>query len=183
MLTDELRWRNRNRKAPVFKSKSIDIDNRGYHFEDALEESEKISLQAGLSNKNAVRLRLITEEMLSMVRGITGQCRASFRILCDKERFELYLTTRTRMNKIERSTLKTLGKSDPASFKDKLRYELEKALNMDSDSEFEVLTEPGRFEQSILYHLADSIRIDIYGGSVFLTVIKDFGPSKPDGKK
>ena len=54
---------------------------------------------------------------------------------------------------------------------------LEKALHTDSDSEIDVLAEPGSFEQSMLYLLADSIRLDIYSGSVFLTVIKDFGSS------
>lgn len=178
LLVEELRWRSRNRKAPAFKSKRIDIDNRGYHFADALEESEKISLLSGISRKNAIRLRLITEEMLGMMRGITGQCKASFRIFCDGERFELFLTTRTRMNKKKRSNLKASGKCDPASFQDKLRGELLKALEMDSDFEFDILAEPGSFEQSMLYLLADSIRLDIYSGSVFLTVIKDFGSSE-----
>ena len=34
---------------------------------------------------------------------------------------------------------------------------------------------PGIVEQSMLSKLADSVRIDIYYGSVFLTVMKDFG--------
>ncbi len=177
MLAEELRWRDKNGKAPAFKSKRVDIDNRGYHFADALEESEKISQLAGISRKNAVRLRLITEEMLGMVRGMTGQCKASFRILCDKYRFELFLTTRARMDEKKRSMLKTSGTGDPASFQNKLHTALEKALNSDSDFETDVLSEPGSFEQSMLYRLADSIRIDVYGGSVFVTVIKDFGKS------
>ena len=183
LLAEELRWRDRNGKAPAFKSKRIDIDNRGYHFADALEESEKISRLAGISRKNAIRLRLITEEMLGMVRGITGQCKASFRILCDKDRFELFLTTRARMDEKKRSILKASGTGDSVSFQNKLRTELEKALNTDSDSETDVLAEPGSFEQSMLYRLADSIRIDVYGGSVFVTVIKDFGSSNLNEEK
>ena len=177
MLAEELRWRNRKGKAPAFRSERIDIDNRGFHFADALAESEKISQLAGISRRNAIRLRLITEEMLSMMRGITGQCKASFRILCDGARFELFLTTRARLDEKKRSILKASGTGDPASFQDKLRDMLEKALNTDSDSEMDVLAEPGSFEQSMLYRLADSIRIDVHGGSVFLTVIKDFGLS------
>ena len=177
MLAGELRWRNRNGKAPVFKSDRIDIDNRGHHFTDALQESEKISQLAGMSRRNAIRLRLITEEMLNMMRGITGQCKASFRILCDGEKFELFLSTRARLDEKKRSRLMASKTGDPTSFQDKLRGMLEKALSTDSDSEFDVLAEPGSFEQSMLYRLADSIRIDVYGGSVFLTVIKDFGPT------
>ena len=177
MLAGELRWRNRNGKAPVFKSDRIDIDNRGHHFTDALQESEKISQLAGMSRRNAIRLRLITEEMLNMMRGITGQCKASFRILCDGEKFELFLSTRARLDEKKRSRLMASKTGDPTSFQDKLRGMLEKALNTDSDSEIDVLAEPGSFEQSMLYRLADSIRIDVYGGSVFLTVIKDFGPT------
>ncbi len=177
MLAGELRWRNRNGKAPAFKSERIDIDNRGHHFTDALQESEKISQLAGLSRRNAIRLRLITEEMLNMMRGITGQCKASFRILCDGEKFELFLSTRARLDEKKRSRLMASKTGDPTSFQDKLRGMLEKALHTDSDSEIDVLAEPGSFEQSMLYRLADSIRIDVYGGSVFLTVIKDFGSS------
>ena len=177
MLAEELRWRNRKGKAPAFRSERIEIDNRGFHFADALAESEKISQLAGISRRNTIRLRLITEEMLSMMRGITGQCKASFRILCDGARFELFLTTRARLDEKKRSILKASGTGDPASFQDKLRDMLEKALNTDSDSEMDVLVEPGSFEQSMLYRLADSIRIDVHGGSVFLTVIKDFGLS------
>ena len=177
MLAGELRWRNRNGKAPAFKSERIDIDNRGHHFTDALQESEKISQLAGMSRRNAIRLRLITEEMLNMMRGITGQCKASFRILCDGEKFELFLSTRARLDEKKRSRLMASKTGDPTSFQDKLRGMLEKALHTDSDSEIDVLAEPGSFEQSMLYRLADSIRIDVYGGSVFLTVIKDFGSS------
>ena len=82
------------------------------------------------------------------------------------------------MNEEKRSILMASGAGDPASFQDKLRREFEKALNTDSVSEFDVLAEPGSFEQSILYRLADSIRIDVRGGSVFITVIKDFGSSE-----
>ena len=183
MLAEELRWRDRNGKAPAFKSARIDIDNRGYHFSDALEESEKISRLTGISRKNAIRLRLITEEMLGMMRGITGQCKASFRILCDKERFELFLTARARLDEKKRSILKSSGRGDPASFQNKLRSAFEKALNMDSDAEIDVLAEPGSFEQSMLYRLADSIKIDVYGGSVFITVVKDFGSSHLNEEK
>ena len=183
MLAGELRWRNRNGKAPTYKSERIDIDNRGHHFADALQESEKISLLAGINRRNAIRLRLITEEMLSMMRGITGQCKASFRILCDGERFELFLITRARMDEKKRSRLMASEKADPASFQERLRGVFEKALNTDSGSDFDVLSEPGSFEQSMLYQLADSIRIDVCGGSVFLTVIKDFGLSKSNGEK
>ena len=175
MLAGELRWRDRNGKAPAFKSKRIDIDNRGFHFSDALEESEKISQQAGLSRRNAIRLRLITEEMLTMMRGITGQCKASFRILCDGTRFELFLTARARLDEKKRSLLKASGKGDSASFQDKLRREFVKALNSKSDSETDLLAEQGSFEQSLLHRLADDIRLDVCGGNVFLTVTKDFG--------
>ena len=130
-----------------------------------------------MSRRNAIRLRLITEEMLNMMRGITGQCKASFRILCDGEKFELFLSTRARLDEKKRSRLMASKTGDPTSFQDKLRGMLEKALNTDSDSEIDVLAEPGSFEQSMLYRLADSIRIDVYGGSVFLAVIKDFGPT------
>ena len=177
MLIEELRWRSRIGKMPAFKSRLIDIDTRGVHFADALEESGKIAQQAGISRRNAIRLRLITEELLGMVRSITGECKASFRILCDGTHFELFLATRTRMNEKKRSILMASGTGDPASFQDKLRREFEKALNTDSVSEFDVLAEPGSFEQSVLYRLADSIRIDVRGGNVFVTVMKDFGSS------
>ena len=190
MIVEEARWFNRHLKPATFRSERIDIDNRGYHFDDALAESEKICAQAGLSPENAARLRLITEEMLGMLRGITGQCKASFHILSDGRLFELFLTTRARLNEKKREILKASGTDDPAEFRKKLRREFENAMYVDTDEEgdadagagtddkVDVLAMPGIVEQSMLNKLADRVRIDIYYGSVFLTVVKDFGSSE-----
>ena len=200
-LVEEARWFRRHMKTPTFRSERIDIDNRGYHFVDALAESERICAQAGLSYENAARLRLITEEMLGLLRGITGECKASFHILSDGRLFELFLTTRARLNEMKREILKASGTDDPAEFQKKLRSAFENAMFMDpagdgdagagpetgrdvdartgaaagTDDKVDVLAMPGIVEQSMLSKLADSVRIDIYYGSVFLTVMKDFG--------
>ena len=95
-------------------------------------------------------------------------------------RFELFLTARARLDEKKRSLLKASGKGDSASFQDKLRREFVKALNSKSDSEKNVLAEPGSFEQSLLHRQADNVRIDACGGNVFLTVTKDFGKNSDE---
>ena len=50
------------------KSDVITIDNRGGGFEAALSEAEAAAKFRGLDNRQTLRLRILTEELLGMVR-------------------------------------------------------------------------------------------------------------------
>ncbi len=60
------------------KSDIILIDNQGNGFIDALEETKKVASYTGLEEKKTTRLQLMTEEMLSLARSVTGEMQASF---------------------------------------------------------------------------------------------------------
>ena len=55
------------------KSDVILIDNKGGGFSEALKETQKVAEYQGLDAKESIRLQLFTEEMLSMVRSVTGE--------------------------------------------------------------------------------------------------------------
>ena len=72
MLAGELRMKNLAGHTPVLSSAQIDIDNRGHGFRDIMQEVSNFAEFTGLNHRNAMHLQLLTEEMLTMVRSITG---------------------------------------------------------------------------------------------------------------
>lgn len=56
----------------------IKISNTGSGMPEALDAAEKAADALGLSSKNKLRVRLLAEEMLSMVRAIAGDFSADF---------------------------------------------------------------------------------------------------------
>lgn len=176
------------------KSDVIVIDNQGNGFADAVQETRKTAEFRGLSHKEAVQLQLMTEEMLSLARSVTGEMKASFWLENEQNSFELHMTTKTVMDKEKRYQLissSTSRKNEAAgSFLGKLRDALEQAMAAEVDHTYDELPDeirkdlPGqyvedsewdRYEQSILRRLADDIKIAIRGGQVHLTVSKRFG--------
>lgn len=73
------------------KSDIIQIDNQGAGFRDVLEHTARTARFRALSHRESLRLRLLAEEMLSMLRELTGKTEAKFWIESDGKRFELHL--------------------------------------------------------------------------------------------
>ncbi len=76
----------------------ISIDNHGNGREDALKEVEQFAAEKHLSRKEALKARLLTEEVLGMVEGISGQFTSSFWITGDEQSYCIHLDTETKMN-------------------------------------------------------------------------------------
>ena len=87
------------------KTGVILIDNTGNGFENAVAETRKAAEYEQLSGKNVLQLELITEEMLSLVRSVTGEMKASFWIEAEDGQFDLHLNTKTVMDKEKRYQL------------------------------------------------------------------------------
>ena len=51
----------------------ITVSSRGKRMETALEQADKMAAYKGLSRKNALHLRLLTEEMMGLMRSVTGE--------------------------------------------------------------------------------------------------------------
>lgn len=84
------------------KSNVIMIDNRGNGFEDVINEAKKVAAYVDMSREAFENMQLLTEEMLSMARGATGDMQASFWIECENGAYDLHLNTRTVLNKEQR---------------------------------------------------------------------------------
>ena len=87
------------------KTDIIEIYSTGSHMETALSQADKVSAYKGLDSKSAMHLRLLTEEMLGMMRSITGETRGKFWIEDDGQMYQLHLLVETRMNSSKRSQL------------------------------------------------------------------------------
>ena len=129
--------------------------------------------------------------MLNMIRTITGNTKASFWIEREGSRYDLLLTTKTLMNRKKRELLlasSASGKNDAArGFLGRLRNAFEQAMASDARDngkltfdksqiiqENEPAEEWDRYEQSVLQHFADDIKIAIRGDEVKMTVSKVF---------
>lgn len=73
------------------KSDVIVVTNTGKGMSDALEQAAASAAYRSLSGKDALKLRLLSEEMLGMVREITGETEAEFWLESDGRKFRLYL--------------------------------------------------------------------------------------------
>ena len=74
------------------KSDIIHVTNAGEGMDAALEQASASAAYRGLTEKNALHLRLLAEEMLGMFRQITGNAGADFWLDSEGNRFELHLS-------------------------------------------------------------------------------------------
>lgn len=172
----------------------ITIDNQGHGYDDAILETKKVCDYTGLHDKDAIRLQLISEELLSMARSITGEMQASFWIERDKTQYTLHLSTKTVMDREKRALLLGAASSrkneEAGSFLGFLRNMFEEAMAGAPDHSDDLPDEAiddlanhvvectdaewDGYEQSTLRRLADTIKIGIRGDDVDMTVIKTF---------
>lgn len=175
------------------KSDAITIDNKGAGFREAVEETKKVAAFRGLNHQDSIQLQLLTEEMLSMARSVTGEMCATFWLESEGPQFDLHMTTKTVMDAEKRRQLISASssrKNDAAtSFLGKLRDIFEEALVSEVDYSYNEIpadiqadlanhpiadTEWDGYEKSILRRVADDIKIAIRGGEVEMIVSKKF---------
>ena len=172
------------------RSDIINIDNCGNGYQDALDQTAKVAQFRGLSHKEALRLRICAEEMLSLARSVTGELQARFWLESEGKQFDLHLSTKTVMDREKRENLiasATSRRNEAANgFLGKLRDAFEAAMVSEQDNSIpeDVLDdlanhpieipEWDEYEQSILRNAADTVKIAIRGGFVDMTVSKSF---------
>ena len=99
------------------KTDEITVDSRGARMETALAQAEKVAVYKGLARKDALSLRLLTEEMLGLMRALTGESEGVFWIEDEDGEYQLHLRVRTRLNADERAQLLSVsstGKNESA---------------------------------------------------------------------
>ena len=97
------------------KTDIISVSSRGNQIGSALEQVEKVAAYKGLSGKQALHLRLLTEEMMGMMRSITGKTEGQFWIEDRDGEYQLHLRVNTRLNSEKREQLlsaSTSGKNE-----------------------------------------------------------------------
>lgn len=175
------------------KSNVINIDGSGNGFREAVEQTGKTAAYAGLNQSESLDLQLLTEEMLSLVRSVTGEIDALFWLEGNGKAFDLHVSTKTVMDKEKRRQLieSSTSRKNEASvgFLGRLRDAFEEAMLSDVDrqdvnlSEEEIANLPqgvlgqpdwDGYERSILQTVADEVKIGIRGGNVDVTISKRF---------
>ena len=95
----------------------ITVSSSGARIQEALDQAEKVAAYKGLSPKGALHLRLLTEEMMGMMRSITGEKHGQFWIDDADGVYELHLAVETPMTLDKREKLlqtSTSGKNEAA---------------------------------------------------------------------
>ena len=93
------------------KTDVIRVSSKGNQIEKALVQIEKIAAYKELSPKNTLQLRLLTEEMMGMMRSITGETEGEFWVEDNDSEYQLHLRVRTRLNSEEREQLLSASSS------------------------------------------------------------------------
>ena len=86
------------------KTDVIVVSSSGKQMQAALDQAEKVASYKGLSAKNALHLRLLTEEMMGMMRALTGETEGRFWIEDQDGVYQLHLAVETTLTSTKRST-------------------------------------------------------------------------------
>jgi len=87
------------------KTDVIEITPNGEGFENALKETERAAAYRGLNPKQALRLRLLAEEMMGMLKTLIGDERFRYWIESEGTAFALHLETQTIVTRALREAL------------------------------------------------------------------------------
>ena len=87
------------------QSDMVYVNNRGKGYMEALQQTEAAANYRSLSKKDAMHLRLLTEEMMGLLKALTGERAAEFWIESEGSAFRLHLKTWTEMNNNKRRQL------------------------------------------------------------------------------
>lgn len=87
------------------KTDVIVVSSKGNQMEAALAQTEKAAAYRELSPKSALHLRLLAEEMMSMMRSIAGDVEGRFWIEAEGDEFQLHLQVTTDIDARKREQL------------------------------------------------------------------------------
>ena len=134
------------------KTDVIVVSSKGSRMETALAQVDKVAAYKGLKGKNALHLRLLTEEMMGMMRSITGETDGKFWIEDADGVYQLHLQVVTRMDSQKRNQLlaaSSTGKNDSAKgLMGRLRDFFDRGADEDIASFTSPLLLPGMYGES-----------------------------------
>ena len=175
------------------KSDIVTVTNTGEGIGLALQAASASATYRGLESKNAIRVRLLAEEMLGLVRQIAGEFEASFWVESQGNAFELHLVLCSFITgKMRKELLKTsstgkneaakgfMGMADPVLYSasaDFMNWSMQNYLaNVQAESmrSDKAKAEWDELERSILANLADEVKVSVNGNKAEMTVYKTF---------
>lgn len=134
------------------KTDVITVSSKGARMESALAQVDKMAAYKGLTGKNALHLRLLAEEMMGMMRSITGETEGKFWIEDEEDVYQLHLQVVTRMDSEKRDQLlsaSTTGKNESArGLMGRLRDFFDRGADEDIASFTSPLLLPGMYEHT-----------------------------------
>lgn len=93
------------------KSRELHLISNGEDMEEILTEAGIFSEQMQLGKKDALRVRLLAEETISMIQTLTGEMELSLSFIGQKDRCIIRLETDTRMDALKRDQILSLSSS------------------------------------------------------------------------
>ena len=124
------------------KTDVITVSAKGKRMETALEQVEKVAAYKGLSRKATLHLRLLTEEMMGMMRAITGAPEGQFWIEDEEGEYQLHLRVAARLSSEKREQLlsaSATGKNESAKG---LMGRLRDFFDWSCDEDYDTFTNP-----------------------------------------
>ncbi len=134
------------------KTDVITVSSRDSRMGAALSQVEKVAAYKGLTGKNVLHLRLLTEEMMGMMRSITGETEGKFWIEDEDNVYQLHLKVDTRMDSGKRDQLlaaSSSGKNESAKgLMGRLRDLFDRGADEDVAGSTSAMLLPGFYEHS-----------------------------------
>ena len=134
------------------KSDVIVVSSKGNQIEEALAQAEKTAQYKNLSKKGTMHLVLLTEEMMGLMRSITGETEGKFWIEDEDGIFQLHLQVTTPMNSMKRERLlssSSSGKNESAKgIMGRLRDVFDRSADEDISAFTSPMLLPGVYEYS-----------------------------------
>ena len=134
------------------KTDVITVSSKGARMESALAQVDKMAAYKDLTGKNALHLRLLAEEMMGMMRSITGETEGKFWIEDEEDVYQLHLQVVTRMDSEKRDQLlsaSTTGKNESArGLMGRLRDFFDRGADEDIAAFTSPLLLPGMYEHT-----------------------------------
>ena len=124
------------------KTDVIVVNSRGKAMGKALEQVDAVASYKRLSQKQALQLRLLAEEMLALMRSITGETDGNFWIEDEKGVYQLHLQVFTRMSSVKREQLLSTATSGKNAAARGLMGKLRDLFERDADSDVAPFTNP-----------------------------------------
>ena len=119
------------------KTDVIAVSARGNRIGEALELVDKVTAYKGLSGKNALHLRLLAEEMMGLMRSVTGAEEGLFWVEDNDQDYELHLQVKTRLSGESREKLLTVSSSGKNEYAKGLMGRIRDFFDWGSDEDAE----------------------------------------------